>query len=68
MPVTQQSQGLYSAEVCCKLAGMATIKAKLNGEAIGQPVTVPIKPGAACQLRLAGKGSLHCLAGLMLPS
>ena len=63
MPVSQHSSGQYTAEICCKLAGMATVKAKLNGKTVGQPITLPIKASAASQLRLAGKGSLHCTAG-----
>jgi hypothetical protein len=63
MPVSQHSRGQYTAEICCKLAGMATVKAKLNGKTVGQPITLPIKASAASQLRLAGKGSLRCTAG-----
>ncbi len=63
MPVSQHSCGHYTAEICCKLAGMATVKAKLNGKTVGQPITVPIRASEASQLRLAGKGSLHCTAG-----
>ncbi|KAL0032084.1 hypothetical protein WJX77_004214 [Trebouxia sp. C0004] len=63
IPVSQHSPGQYTAEICCKLAGMATVKAKLNGKTVGQPITLPIKASAASQLSLAGKGSLYCTAG-----
>lgn len=63
MPVSQHSCGQYTAQICCKLAGMVTITAKLNGKTVGQPITLPVKASAASQLRLAGKGSLHCTAG-----
>ncbi|DBA83503.1 TPA: hypothetical protein ACH3X2_006431 [Trebouxia sp. C0005] len=68
MPVSQHSHGQYTAEICCKLAGMATVKAKLNGKTVGQPITLPIRASAASQLRLAGKGSLHCTAGSRIES
>lgn len=68
MPVSQQGQGFYPAEICCTLAGMATIRANLNGEIIGQPVTLPIRASTATRLRLVEKGSLHCTAGLTLPT
>lgn len=66
IPVRQQSIGSHTAEICCKLAGMATIKAKLNGQLIGQPLNLPIKASTPSQLKPAERGSLHCTAGLTL--
>ena len=66
--VQQQEFGKHVAELCCNVAGIGTVKALLNGQVIGQPVTLPIKAASPFQLIPVQETSLHCIAGLPLPN
>lgn len=64
IPVKPQGQGLYTAEVCCRQAGLVTVLGKLNDRVIGRPETLPIKASTACKLQVTQKGPICCTAGL----
>ena len=62
-PVKPQGQGSYTAEVCCRQAGLVTVLGKLNDRAIGRPETLQIKASTACKLQVTNN-PICCTAGL----
>ena len=66
VPVKHEGQGRYTAQVCCKQAGMVTVMARLNGRVIGHPMTLPVKANTASQLQITGQHDLCCTAGAIL--
>ena len=59
-----QGQGLYTAEVCCRQAGLVSMLGKLNGRVIDRPKTLQIKASTACKLQVTEKDPICCTAGL----
>ena len=59
-----EGSGHYTAEVCCKQAGMVTVVASLNEKPIGHPLTLPVVAKKPCQLQQVQQGVMCCTAGL----
>ncbi len=55
--------GSYSAVVCLKRAGLATVAVAVNGDPAGPPTTLPVQPGELRALVLVSRGHLCTTAG-----
>ena len=64
VPVKPQGQGVCTAEVCCRQAGLVTVLVKLNDRVTGRPETLQIKASTACKLQVTKKDPICCTAGL----
>ena len=56
-------KGNYAATLLTKSAGIVTVSATVNGEAVGLPVTVAAEPGTLASLVACSAGPLRCTAG-----
>ena len=56
-------KGSYAATLFTKSAGIVTVSAMVNGEAVGLPVTVAAEPGTPASLVACNSGPLRCSAG-----
>jgi len=66
LPVKDLGKGSYAATLSAKSAGIVTVSATVNGEAVGLPVTVAAEPGPLASLVACSTGPLHCTAGWQL--
>ena len=64
LAVETKGQGLYTAEVCCRQAGLVTVIGKLNDRGVGCPETLLIKASTACKLQVTHRDPIWCTAGV----
>ena len=64
LPVKDLGRGAYAATLTTAVAGIVTVSATVNGEAVGLPVTVAAEPGPLATLVACRTGPLRCTAGL----
>ena len=55
--------GQHSAQVLSTRAGMVTLSARLNGELVGCPATIPVEAAELSALKLCSSGPLAITAG-----
>ena len=63
LPVKDLGKGSYAATLSTAAAGIVTVSATVNGEAVGLPVTVAAEPGPLASLVACSSGPLRCTAG-----